>query len=567
MLLVSGKVLVVGSDSGNARLNTEIYDPATDSWSGAGSLGQFIGQPTLTLLPSGKVLAVGGYLNSGAVRWVFVYDPATGWSRVADLPEPRAKHAAQLLGDGRVLVTGGDDSGAGVAASNPYDSTLLYDEASDTWSEVARLRTARADLTVTLLPSGRVLAVGGTRAFNEYAAVEQYVPEYTVTPAPSADGYFTPVSPVLVPLGATTSFELQGNPGFAVAGASGCGGTLVGTVYTTGPVTAHCTVTAAFAPARTVTAVAGAGGSISPAGAQTLTDGAVAAFTVTPQAGYQVLSVSGCGGSLAQSTFTTAPITQNCTVSASFAPVLHAVTATAGAGGSINPAGTVNVAQGQAGSFTVTPAAGYRIAAVTGCGGTLAGSVYTTAAVTGACTVQARFETLPIPTSTGSGPVQVGVVSASAGCQLDLAGTGPIAAPAPYPGAAAMPHGAFRMRLVGCQPGETARVAVTFPDLTGLTVKKYGPTPGSPLTSSYYDPVNLQINGNTVSYDVTDGGWGDDSFGVLDGIINDPVVPVLLAAAPAAIPALSGWSLGVLAVLLGLLAFGLGRRTSLCGCS
>lgn len=239
----------------------------------------------------------------------------------------------------------------------------------------------------------------------------------------------------------------------------------------------------------------------------------------------------------------------------------HAVTATAGGGGSISPAGVVNVTEGQVGSFTIAPTAGYRIAAVTGCGGALAGSTYTTAAVTAACTVQARFETLPTPTNTGSGPVNVGVVDGSAGCQLDLAGTGPVAAPAPYPGAT-LPHGAFRLRLINCQPGETVRVAVTFPDLTGFTVKKYGPTPDSPLSSRYYDPVNLQISGNTVTYDVTDGGWGDNSFGAQDGTINDPVVPVLLAPSPAAIPTLSTWGLGGLAALLGLLALRGGRRTS-----
>lgn len=242
--------------------------------------------------------------------------------------------------------------------------------------------------------------------------------------------------------------------------------------------------------------------------------------------------------------------------------VRHAVTALAGSGGSIGPAGTVDVAQGQTQAFTVTPGAGYRIASVAGCGGSLAGSSYTTAAVTAACTVQARFETLPTPTNTGSGPVNVGVVDGSTGCQLDLAGTGPVAAPAPYPGAT-LPHGAFRLRLIHCQPGETVRVAVTFPDLTGFTVKKYGPTPDSPSSSRYYDPVNLQISGNTVTYDVTDGGWGDDSFGAQDGTINDPVVPVLLAPGPVAIPTLSAGGLGGLAALLGLLALRGGRRTAL----
>lgn len=243
--------------------------------------------------------------------------------------------------------------------------------------------------------------------------------------------------------------------------------------------------------------------------------------------------------------------------------VLHPVAAQADAGGSISPAGTVQVAQGQAQAFTVTPDAGYRIASVTGCGGTLVGSTYTTAPVSGACTVQARFETLPVPTSTGSGPVSVAVVAASPGCRLDLAATGPVAAPAPYPGAGVLPHGAFRLRLIHCQPGETVRVAVTFPDLAGLTVKKYGPTPDSPSASRYYDPANLQISGNTAIYDVTDAGLGDDTFGVQDGTINDPVVPVPVPlAAAVAVPTLSGAGLAGLSLLLaGLVAWPHRRRT------
>lgn len=562
VLLASGKVLVVGGSGGNAGLLTEIYDPATNSWSGAGSLGQFVQHPTLTLLPSGKVVSVGGYLGNDAVGWVFVYDPQGGWTRMGGLPSPRAKHGAVLLPDGRVLVAGGDDTGANLATSGPYDSTLLYDEAADTWTEVARLRTARADLGMVLLPSGRVLAMGGSVGFTQYTAeVDQFVPQFAVTPALSASGYLVPIAPVLVPLGDSTSFDVRANPGYVVASATGCGGALAGTVYTTGPISANCTVSASFAPARTVTATAGAGGSISPSGVQSVADGASATFTVSPQAGYQIASVVGCGGTLVQNTFTTAPVTQNCAVTASFAPILHTVTALAGAGGAISPAGAVAAAQGQPQSFTVAPDAGFRIAAVTGCGGALAGGTYTTAPVSVACTVQARFETLPVPTSTGSGPVSVGVVNASPGCRLDLAATGPMAAPAPYPGAGPLPHGAFRLRLINCQPGETVRVAVTFPDLTGLTVKKYGPTPTSPSASRYYDPANLQISGNTATYDVTDGGLGDDSFGALDGTINDPVVPVPLAAVEAVgIPTLSGGALGGLSLLLAGLAAWQHRR-------
>ncbi|MFN4118468.1 IPTL-CTERM sorting domain-containing protein [Acidovorax sp.] len=551
VLLASGKVLVVGSDGMSGESNSELYDPATDSWTDAGGLGQAVGGATLTRLPSGEVLAVGGYgsggFNGHALPSVYSYNPLSGWRRLADMYTPRAKHTAQLLSDGRVLIAGGDKSPYAVTVNGfAYASALLYDPALGTWTEASSLRSARASLVSVLLPSGRVLAMG------QGTAADQYVPQYTVTPTVSSQGYFLPWTPQLVRQGDSASLQVQANAGWIATSATGCGGTLAGTTYTAGPVTQDCTVSAGFAVARTVTATAGAGGSISPSGAQAVADGATASFTVTPLANYQIASVTGCGGTLVQNLYTTAAVTQNCTVTASFTPILHTVTASAQSGGSISPAGAVSVAQGQTRAFNLAPDAGYRIAAVTGCGGTLAGSAFTTAAVMGACQVQARFETVPVDTSTGSGPVTVGVVNGSAGCRLDLAGTGPVAAPAPYPGAGTLPHGAFRLRLVNCQPGETVRVAVTFPSLAGLTIKKYGPTPASPTTSRYYDPANLQISGNTATYDVTDGGLGDDSFGALDGTINDPVVAVPLAAPGGAvgIPTLSGAGLAGMSLLL-----------------
>jgi Rieske Fe-S protein len=54
--------------------------------------------------------------------------------------------------------------------------------------------------------------------------------------------------------------------------------------------------------------------------------GATAQFTVTPNSGYQIASVTGCGGNLSGTTYTTGPITANCTVSASFDAITVIVT-------------------------------------------------------------------------------------------------------------------------------------------------------------------------------------------------------------------------------------------------
>ena len=69
----------------------------------------------------------------------------------------------------------------------------------------------------------------------------------------------------------------------------------------------------------------------------------------------------------------------------------HQVTATvASGGGAISPA-TVMVAEGQTQAFTVTPAAGYSISSVRGCGGGLSGSIFTTAPISESCSVTATF--------------------------------------------------------------------------------------------------------------------------------------------------------------------------------
>jgi len=139
----------------------------------------------------------------------------------------------------------------------------------------------------------------------------------------------------------------------------------------------------------TVTASAGTGGTISPASTN-VTSGGSTTFTVTANTGYEIGEVTGCGGSLNGSTYTTSAITAACTVNATFKLKKYTVTASAGTGGSISPA-TASVDHGTTTAFTVTPQSDYIIASVTGCGGSLNGSTYTTSAVTAACAVNASF--------------------------------------------------------------------------------------------------------------------------------------------------------------------------------
>jgi hypothetical protein len=69
---------------------------------------------------------------------------------------------------------------------------------------------------------------------------------YTVTPSAGANGSMTPSTAQAVNYNQTTSFTVTPNSGYTIGTVSGCGGTLVGGVYTTGPITADCTVAATF---------------------------------------------------------------------------------------------------------------------------------------------------------------------------------------------------------------------------------------------------------------------------------------------------------------------------------
>ncbi len=92
-----------------------------------------------------------------------------------------------------------------------------------------------------------------------------------------------------------------------------------------------------------VTPSAGANGTLKPAGAQEILFNQTATFAVVPDDRYQISSVTGCGGTLKGTTYTTGPITADCTVTASFTINTHRlVTVKSGAGGGIvtsSPAG------------------------------------------------------------------------------------------------------------------------------------------------------------------------------------------------------------------------------------
>ncbi len=144
---------------------------------------------------------------------------------------------------------------------------------------------------------------------------------FVVTPLAAANGTISPNTPQSVNPGEQTEFLLIPDPGYVIGAVSGCGGSLDGLTYTTGSVVAHCAVTVDFlleTMAYTVTPAAGSHGSLSPSTPQSVLFAQTTDFTVTPDAGYYIADVEGCGGDLSGSTYTTERILADCTVIARF---------------------------------------------------------------------------------------------------------------------------------------------------------------------------------------------------------------------------------------------------------
>jgi len=123
--------------------------------------------------------------------------------------------------------------------------------------------------------------------------------------------------------------------------------------------------TAALPPpttSYTLTASAGSGGTITPSGAVAITNGLNQSFSIAPSTGYKIAGVTVDGASVgAVSSYTFSNVTANHSISATFSATTvasYSISASAGTGGAISPAGTTTVSSGGSSTYTITPNTG-----------------------------------------------------------------------------------------------------------------------------------------------------------------------------------------------------------------
>ncbi len=236
---------------------------------------------------------------------------------------------------------------------------------------------------------------------------------WTITSSAGANGSITPSGSVSVINGDSQPFTITPGEGHEVTSVVVDGvdqGPL--TSYTFSNVTANHTISATFTALWTITASAGANGSITPSGSISVINGTSQAYTITTNAGYAVTSVMVDGidqGPLTSYTFTN--VTADHTISATFT-TLWTITASAGANGSITPSGSISVINGTSQAYMITANTGYAVASVVVDGidqGPL--TSYTFANVTANHTINATF-------------IALWTISASAGTNGSIAPVG-----------------------------------------------------------------------------------------------------------------------------------------------
>ncbi len=245
------------------------------------------------------------------------------------------------------------DGGGGTAGSTNYRLTSSIGQASDSGTSSSDHYTNSAGF----IDEG---GGSGTAAQYVFTFAQQGAGSGTVTlDGGEIESGFTQVYDV----GAELTLHAAPDADSVFSGWSGgCTGT-EGCVVT---IDSDKVVTAAFALKQyTIAASASDGGVIEPAGDVAVEHGTDKTFTVTPDEGCELVDVlvdSQSKGAIPEYTFT--DVIAEHTIEASFAIKTFTITASAGAGGSIEPEGTLTVDYGANHTFTISPDAGYEIEAV-----------------------------------------------------------------------------------------------------------------------------------------------------------------------------------------------------------
>ena len=168
-LLPSGQVLVAGGAHDgccSGVTGADLYTPSTGTWQAAANMNIAREYAAAAVLPDGTVLVAGGYNGVtalGTLASTEIYQPATNtWTPGPDMNQHRQGHTATLLKNGQVLVAGGAGATAELysagAAPPPAPAVTGVSPASGPAAGGTAVTVTGSNLT------GGSVAFGGTAA-------------------------------------------------------------------------------------------------------------------------------------------------------------------------------------------------------------------------------------------------------------------------------------------------------------------------------------------------------------------------------------------------------------------
>ncbi len=270
----------------------------------------------------------------------------------------------------------------------------------------------------------------------------------------------------------------------------------------------------------TITASAGNGGSIDPAGLSTLPQGSDQAYSITPDADYRISDVLVDGVSQgAISNYAFNKLFENHSIEAVFERIpTYDIVSSSGPGGTIDPEGTLTLQEGDSQDYVITAEAGYRVLDVLVDGvsvGALAS--YEFLNIMASHTIEAVFE--PIPTYDI-------VSSAGAGGSIDPSGTTTLFEGEDQSYAIMASVGYRILDVLVDEESQGAITAYTFTDVSSAhtieaifeEIPTYSITAGAG-EGGFIDPTGVIVvgEGATQAFTLT----ADANFRVLDLIVDN----------------------------------------------
>ena len=178
--VVNGIIYAIGGTASTSHPFTELstveaYAPATDTWTA------IVDMPTArnslsTSVVGDRIYAIGGSQAGKGISVVEVFDPATDtWTAMADMPTAREAVSTGAM-NGKIYAIGGREYAG--APSGPLSIVEVYDPATDTWTAIVDMPTARTDPSVSVV-GDRIYVIGGSTTdspFHACSTVEAYDP-------------------------------------------------------------------------------------------------------------------------------------------------------------------------------------------------------------------------------------------------------------------------------------------------------------------------------------------------------------------------------------------------------